>query len=135
MSATKKRKLSMKVHQVDGSGWVQILWPVKYFINVDANLNSLTCKLLQENEIKSDHRNNIMVQFSNGGIILDCWIKICDGWVAEVKFLWETGHKRTQLAKTSTRKDITGLHIKLGHPSEVITIATGKSIGINLSYI
>ena len=38
MSTTKKSKLCMNVHQVDGSKKMHALWPVKYFTKADANL-------------------------------------------------------------------------------------------------
>ena len=46
MSVTKKGKLWMKVHQVDDTERVHILWPVKYCAKAGANLYSLTCELL-----------------------------------------------------------------------------------------
>ena len=54
----------------------------------------LTCNLLQGNKISSEQWNNIMVNSSYGNIILDCWIKTCDGWVA----------RGLQLLLLSTRK-------------------------------
>ena len=71
------------------------------------NLHFLTCKLLQGSKIKCDHKNNIGVQTFDGNIILDPCIKTHDGWVAGVA--------------------------KLAHPSEVITHATIKSLGIHLT--
>ena len=41
-----------------------------------ANLYSFTSELLQANKIKSDHKNNIMVQSSKSYIILDPHIKL-----------------------------------------------------------
>ena len=60
---TTKKELHFKVCQIDGTEWV---------LKAGVNLLSLTCKLLQENSISSDHSNNIMVNTSNGDIILDC---------------------------------------------------------------
>ena len=47
MSTMKKSKLQMKVHQVNGSKRLHVLWPMKYCTKVGANLYSLTYKLLQ----------------------------------------------------------------------------------------
>ena len=69
----------MKVCQVNGSERPHILWPVKYSAKDGANLNFLTCKLLQGNRIKSDHKNNIMTQSFNGEIILDHGMNTHDG--------------------------------------------------------
>ena len=61
-----------------------------------------------------------MVQCTSGIIILDCWIKTHDGWVAIVKLLQETNSKRAQ---------------EQGHPLEVITQLTGRVMGFNLTVI
>ena len=99
-----------------------------------------SCKLifpymqtLAEEQEKSDHKNNIAVQSSKGNIILDCHIKIDDYWVEGVKFVQETGNKRAQLANAFTKKVVSNLCPKLGHPSEVITSATAKSMDIHLT--
>ena len=63
ISATIKGKLCMKVCPVDGS----------------ENVYSLIFELLQGEKVKSDHKNKIFVQSSNGYIILDCCIKTHDG--------------------------------------------------------
>ena len=84
MSATKKGKLHMKVCQVDGSEWVYIVWPVKYCVKEGANLYSLTCNFLWRKRIKNNHKNNIMVQSSEGNIVLDFHIKTHDVWIARV---------------------------------------------------
>ena len=81
----------------------------------------------QGNKIKDDPGNNIMIQSSNGNIILDYQGKTHDGWVARVEFLQETGHIKGQLAKLLIRNDINDLHIELSHPSEVITHASNGS--------
>ena len=52
MSITMKGKLHVKVHQVDVTELVHILWPIKYCTKAGANLYSLTCKLSQGNKIK-----------------------------------------------------------------------------------
>ena len=69
------------------------LWPVKYCTKAGANLDSLTSELLEENKVKSDHKKNNMVQFSNGNIILDHHIKTHKNWIARVKFLQELAVK------------------------------------------
>ena len=109
-----------------------ILQPVKYSGKADANLYSPTFELLQGNKIKSDYKNNIVVQCSKGNIILDCHVKTCDDWVARVKFLQENCHKRAQLANAVTKENLNDLYAKLGRPSEVITHVTDKSMGIHL---
>ena len=76
-----------------------------------ANLYSPISKLL----LKSEHKNNIMVQSSKDDIILDCWIKTHDNWVSRVKFIQEIGSERAQFAEFSTKKDINKLHAELGH--------------------
>ena len=69
----------MKVHQVDSSEWAHVLWPVKHGDKADANLCSLTYKLLQGSKVKSDHKDNIVVQSSKADIALDDCIKTHDG--------------------------------------------------------
>ena len=66
---------------------VHTLWPVKFCPSAGANLFSLTCKLLQGNEISSDKTNNIIINTPNDNIVLDHQIKAHDGWVAGVDFL------------------------------------------------
>ena len=75
MPATRKDKLCLNVWQVDGTEQVHILWPMKFCPKAGVNLFSLTCELLQGTKISSDQWNNIMVKFTDGNIILDCWIK------------------------------------------------------------
>ena len=60
---------------------------------VRLNLFPLTCKLLHGNKITSDHQNNIVVESSEGDIVLDCHIKTCNGWVTGVEFLHETSQE------------------------------------------
>ena len=116
ISATKKGKLHVNVGQVDCTEWLHILWPMKYYAKASVSLYSIACELLQGNTIKSDHKNNIVVQSSKGYIILYCHIKGHDNYVAEVEFLQETGHRRTQLANAFTKKNVNNLHAKLGYP-------------------
>ena len=53
MPAIKKRKLCIIMQQVDRTEHVHNLWPMKFCPKVDANLFSLTCKLLQRSRIKA----------------------------------------------------------------------------------
>ena len=119
MSTTKKGKHCMKVCQADFTEQIYALWPMKYCAKADANLCSLTCKLLQGNKIKSNHKSSIVVQSFEGNIAIDHSIKTHDGWVARVEFFWDIGHKRGQLANAFTKKNINNLHAKLGNSSEV----------------
>ena len=106
---------------------------MKYGAKAGANLHSLTYKLSQGNKVKSNHKNNIVVQYFKGNIILDFQIKTHDGWVARVKFLQETCRVKAQLANAFTTKDINNLHAMLGHLSKVITHATAKSMDNHLT--
>ena len=71
----KKRKLQVKVCQVDGTEQVHTLWPMKFCPKAGVNLFSLTCEILQENKIASDQQNYIMVNTPTSGITLDCQIR------------------------------------------------------------
>ena len=42
-------------------------------------------------------------------------------------------HKKAQLARSSIKKDIKILKVKLGYPLEVITHETGKAMGLHLT--
>ena len=97
------------------------------------NLFCLTCRLLQGKKVKNDHKNNIVVHSSESNIILHCHIKTHDGCIAGVKFLQGIGHKRVQLANALTMKNMHDLHVDSSHPSEVITHATTKSLGIKVT--
>ena len=90
-------------------------------------------KLLQGGKISSDHQNIIVVESSNGNIVLDCQIKSCNSQVAIVKFLHETYQERAQSANVHEKKNTNDLHVELGHPSKVITHATTKSMGIQVN--
>ena len=133
MPATKKGKLQVKVCQVDGTEWVHTLWPVKFCPKAGANLLSLTCELSQGNKLASDHQSNIMVNTPTGNIILDCFIKTCNGRVAGVNFLHEANDERAVSATALPKKNINILHIELGHPSETITQAITKALGIQVT--
>ena len=133
MPATKKGKLWVKICQVDGTEQTHTLWPVKFCPKAGANLFSLTCKLLQGNKIASDHENYIMVNTPTSDIILDCLVKTCNSWVAEVDFLHEFNNERAVSATAQPKKNINDLHVELGHPSETINQATTKALGIQVT--
>ena len=57
-STIEKGKLHIRVHQVYGSKRLHILWPVKYCAKAGVNQYIPTCKLLQENKIISNCKNN-----------------------------------------------------------------------------
>ena len=112
MMATKRGKFHMKVHQVDGSKKLNILQLMKFCIKAGVNLYFVTYKLLQRNEIKNDHKINIVIKSSDGYIIQGCWIKTHDSWVARVR-------------KSSIKKDIS-------NTSEVITHTAVRAVGLHL---
>ena len=85
------------------------------------------------NKISSDHHKNIVVTYMSGNIILDCWIKTHDGWVAGVEFLQETHKERAQSATALCKKSINFLHVELKHPSKTITHFTTKALGIHIT--
>ena len=116
----KKRKPCINVWQVDGSEWVHTLWPANAFPKTGASLFSLMCEFLQGSKIPSDHQNNIVAKFCEGIIIIGCWIKTHDGWVARVEFLCEIGEERAQSATALHKEGITDLHIEFGHPSSPV---------------
>ena len=110
----------------DGNKRIHILGPMKYCAKSGTILYFLTCKLLKESKIKSDHKKNTVIQSYDGNIVLDYQIRTHNGWVARFKFLHETGHERDQLAWSSIKMDTDFLQTKLGHPSELCTHATGR---------
>ena len=61
----------MNDHQDYGTEWVHTLWPMIFCPEEGANLFSLMCKLLQENNVSSGHWNNIVVESSEGNFVLD----------------------------------------------------------------
>ena len=97
------------------------------------NLISLTSKLLQGNKISTDHQNNIVVSTTFGNNVLDCQIKTPNGWVTRVKVLQETNNERSQSGSAPLKKNINDLHIELGHPSDIITHANAKALGIQVT--
>ena len=133
MPATKKSKLQVKVRQVNRAEQVHTLWPVKFCPKAGANLLSLMCELLQGNKISTDHLNNIVITTPSGNIILDCWIKTCDSWVAGVDFKQASNNERAVSATALPKKNINNLYIELGHPSEAITQSTDKPFGIQVT--
>ena len=74
-----------------------------------------------------------MVISSKGTTTLYCQIKTHDGWVAGVKFLHEIAEKRAQSATALCKKNINDFHIKLCHPSESITHAIAKAMGMKVT--
>ena len=60
----------------------------------------LSCKVLQGSKISSNWKNNIVIHSTSGDIVLDCQNKTCDGWVAGVKFLWDTCLERAGFANS-----------------------------------
>ena len=133
MPATKKGKLRVTVRQVNGLEQVHILWPVKFCLSAGANLFLLTCELFWENKIPSNEANNIVVTTPIGNIVLDCRIKIHDGWVAGVNFLRNVIDKKAVSATAHIKRDINNLHVELGHPLEAITRSTAKNFNIQLT--
>ena len=132
MPITKKGKLQVKVHQVNGTEHIHTLWPVKFCPKAGANLFSLMCELSKGNKISSDNQNNIAVNTLTGDIILDCQVKTHDGWVAGVNFLCKANNERAVSATALPKQNINDLHVELGHASEAITQATTKALGIQV---
>ena len=111
MPATKKGKLQLIVHQVNGEKQVHTLWPVKFCPMAGANLFSPTCELSHRNNTSSDHFNNIMVNTPSDDIVLDCPIKTPNGWVAKVDFLQASNSERAASPTALPKRDINDLHI------------------------
>ena len=74
-----------------------------------------------------------MVNTPTGNIILDCQIKTHDGWVTGVNFLCKANNAKAVSATTLPKKNVNDLHVELGHPSETITQATTKALGIQVT--
>ena len=129
----KKGKLQVKVQQVNRTEQVHTLQPVKFCPKAGANLFSLTCELLQGNEISSYNQNNIMVNTPTGDIILDCQIKTCNSWVAGVDFLRDSNNERAVSAKALPKRNINDLQVESGHPYETITHSTAKALSIQVT--
>ena len=130
MPVTKEGKLHVNIWQVNRTEWVHTIWPIKFCPKGGANLFLLTCELLQEKTLSIDHGSNIMVKYTDGNIILDCQIKNHDGWVARLEFVWKINDERAQSAMAPHKKNMNNLHVELSHPSESITHATTKALGI-----
>ena len=124
MPTTKKGKLKVKTHQVNGTEWVHTLWPLKLCPKAGLNMFSLTCKLLQGKKIVSDQQNNIIVSTPKGNIIFDHQINTHDRWVTGVDFFCEADNERAVSATALPKKNVNNLHVELGHPSEAITQST-----------
>ena len=131
--ASKKGKLQVMVHQVNGEEQVHTIWPVKFCPSTGANLLSLMCELSQGNKISSDKTKNIVVNTLGGDIVLDCQIKTHDGWVAGVDFLQNSINKRAVSATALIKQNINDLHVELSHPSEAIMRSTTKSLRIQVT--
>ena len=129
----KKRKLQVKVHQVNGTKGVHTLWSVKFFPKAGVNLFSLSCKLLQEDKIASDQQNIIVVNTPISDIILDHQIKTNNSWVTKVNFLCEANNERAVSATVLYKRNVYNLHIELGHLSETITKDITKALGIQVT--
>ena len=95
-----------------------LLWPMKFCPKAGANLFFW---------------NNIVVNTQMGDIVLDHWIKTHDDWVAGFNFLPKANKERAVSATTLPKRNINDLHIESGHPSETITQATTKALGIQVT--
>ena len=129
MPATKKGKLQVKVCQVDGTEWVNTLWPMKFFPVVGVNPFFLNFNFSQENEIASDYCNNIVVITPTDDIILDHWSKTHDAWDARVDFFCKANNDRAASATTLPKINVNSLHVELGCLSNTTTWATAKAFG------
>ena len=77
----------------------------------------LTCQLSHRSKILNNNKINI---------------KTCNNWVAIVKFLQENSPEKAPLTESIVQmKDINVLHAELCQPLEVITHATGRTMGLN----
>ena len=85
----------------------------------------LTIEIKKENVKKK-------VWFVENDILLDHQIKTCISWVARARFLHETGEERVQSA-TALQKKIINDHNELEHPSNSITHAISKDMGIKVT--
>ena len=128
----KKGKLCINFWQVDSTEQAHALWPAKFCPKAGANMFSIMCELLQRNKISRDHQNNIVVKSIKGNIILDCQIKTWDDCIARIEFLQETVEEWAQSGTVSCKKNINDLHIEIGHPSESISHAITKDMGIQV---
>ena len=68
-----------------------------------------------------------------GDVVLDCWIKTQDGWVAGVQFICKKKNNRACLSMESKTCNMNGLHNKLSCPLKDIAQATGKAIGLKVT--
>ena len=98
-----------------------------------ANLFSLTCELSSGKKISSNEFNNTVINTPSGDIILDRWIKTCNGWVAGADFLQASINKRAVSATALTKQNANNLNIEVGHPSKAITRSTAKALGIQVT--
>ena len=97
-----------------------------FFPKADANIFSLTWKLLQGRTLSNDHQNNIMVNSTHGNIIVNCWIKTYDGWEARVNFLGKQWWEGT-ISYSPLQEKYQQPPYWTQHPSQSITHATAKA--------
>lgn len=64
-------KIGIKVRHIDGSEKIHTIEPMRYFKSAGANLFCLTCKLLQGSKLSSNNKEYIVLDTSNGNIMLD----------------------------------------------------------------
>ena len=74
-----------------------------------------------------------MVNTLTSDIILDSQIKTGGSWVVGVDFLCQASNKRAVSATALPKQNINDLQIELGHPSETMTQATAKALGIQVT--
>ena len=95
IKATKKGKLHVKLKQIDGRKIKHTLWPVKYCEKARADLFSLTCKFSQVRKMSSDSMTNMVLDISDGWIVLDQRIKTRDRWIPGVDFIHQDSCKES----------------------------------------
>ena len=94
MSKTMNGKLHVKVRQVDDSKRLHTLWPMKISLR---QMQTCFCWLANYC-MKIEYiviKKKVILDIANGNAVLGHQIKIWDGWVAGVKFLW--GRKTRRL--------------------------------------
>ena len=78
----------------------------------------------------SNCKNNIVIQFTSGNIVLVCSIKTCNSWIDGVELLQEFGPERAQLAKHMVQEnDMLNYSIL----QKVITQAICLDMGLHLT--
>ena len=90
-----------------------------------------TCsELAQEAKMSSDSMKNIVLDTSDGWIVIDWRITARDEWVAEVDFIHEDFCEKAN-AVIQKKKVINEFHLELGQPLKAITRTTGKDLNLN----